>query len=166
MGLGMVGPMYETVGKMFEGSKDPGKNEPHIKQKACTQCGTLSAEEARFCSGCGQSLQVQAEEELARTVHCNDCGQPLPPNAKFCLHCGDPYHACPKCGHDHPAGAVECPDCGAALPMPCRACGELVDAEAKFCPHCGSTHALTCPGCHHEIKPGQKFCMECGHKLM
>ena len=75
MGLGMVGPMYETVGKMFEGSKDPGKNEPHIKQKACTQCGTLSAEEARFCSGCGQSLQVQAEEELARTVHCNDCGR-------------------------------------------------------------------------------------------
>lgn len=166
MGLGMVGPMYETARHMFESSKELEKDDMPINQKACTKCGTRNGEEARFCSGCGKSLQAQAEQEPAKTVRCNDCGQPLPPNAKFCLHCGDPYHACPKCGHDHPAGAVECPECGAPLPMPCRACGELVDAEAKFCPHCGSSHELTCPGCHHEIKPGQKFCMECGHKLM
>ncbi|WP_339292680.1 SPFH domain-containing protein [Paenibacillus sp. FSL W8-0187] len=166
MGLGMVGPMYETARHMFESSKELEKDDMPINQKACTKCGTRNGEEARFCSGCGQSLQAQAEQEPAKTVRCSDCGQPLPPNAKFCLHCGDPYHACPKCGHDHPAGAVECPECGAPLPMPCRACGELVDAEAKFCPHCGSSHELTCPGCHHEIKPGQKFCMECGHKLM
>lgn len=166
MGLGMAGPMYETARHMFDHAKPQEKNDMQIEQKACTKCGMLNGEEARFCSGCGQPFQAPAEEAPAKAILCNDCGQPLAPNAKFCLHCGDPYHACPKCGHDHPAGAAECPDCGAPLPMPCRACGELVDAEAKFCPHCGSSHALTCPGCDHEIKPGQKFCMECGHKLM
>ncbi|KOR88217.1 SPFH domain-containing protein [Paenibacillus solani] len=161
MGLGMVGPMHDTVSKLFE-----DKNDVHTKQKACTKCGTLNGEEARFCSSCGQSLQAQVEEQSEEAILCNDCGNALPRNAKFCLHCGDPYHACPKCGYDHPAGAVECPGCGSQLPMPCRECGELVDADAKFCPSCGSSHSLACPECNHEIKSGQKFCMECGHKLM
>lgn len=166
VGLGMVGPMHDTVSKLYEGPRVSDKNEVHTKQKACTKCGTLNGEEARFCSSCGQSIQAQVEEESEETILCSDCGHALPRNAKFCLHCGDPYHACPKCGYDHPAGAVECPGCGSPLPMPCRECGELVDAEAKFCPSCGSSHSLACPECNHEIKSGQKFCMECGHKLM
>jgi len=165
MGLGMVGPMHDTVSKLLEDPRVSDKNDVHTKQKACTKCGTLNGEEARFCSSCGQSIQAQVEES-EQSILCSDCGNALPRNAKFCLHCGDPYHACPKCGYDHSAEAIECPGCGSPLPMPCRECGELVDADAKFCPSCGSSHSLACPECNHEIKSGQKFCMECGHKLM
>lgn len=49
---------------------------------------------------------------------------------------------CVKCGHDLPADAKFCPECGTAQPV------------NKFCPNCGA-----------KVEPGAKFCPECGNKL-
>ncbi|MBE9918242.1 SPFH domain-containing protein [Paenibacillus donghaensis] len=166
MGLGMAGPMYEAANQMngnltFQSSAAKG-----AKQTSCPKCGSPNTEEARFCSGCGQSLTAEAAATPEKKqIICSDCGSPIPPNAKFCENCGDPYNACPSCGYDFAVGTAACPNCGTALPKACRECGELMDPKAKFCPSCGTSSVLKCTSCNHEITPGQKFCMECGAKL-
>ena len=48
---------------------------------------------------------------------------------------------CPRCGHDAPANADFCPQCGARLGAVCPGCGAPSDAGHKFCVKCGT--ALT-----------------------
>src|SRR6266851_661039 len=48
---------------------------------------------------------------------------------------------CAGCGHDAPAGAVFCPECGAKLVASCAQCGTPSAAGHKFCVKCGA--ALT-----------------------
>jgi len=52
------------------------------------------------------------------------------------------------------AGALPCPDCGAALPT---------DRTVVFCPYCGKTvGAPTCARCGDDLRPDWKFCPRCG----
>ncbi|MEO7117598.1 MAG: zinc ribbon domain-containing protein, partial [Candidatus Limnocylindrales bacterium] len=46
---------------------------------------------------------------------------------------------CPRCGHENPAGA-------------------------KFCLECGTPFNRNCPDCGHSVVGG-KFCIECGAPL-
>src|SRR5205085_6759348 len=46
----------------------------------CSKCGAQNREAARFCDGCGSSLQPQ----------CGSCGAPNRAGAKFCDGCGMP----------------------------------------------------------------------------
>ncbi|OOC58289.1 SPFH domain-containing protein [Paenibacillus ihbetae] len=166
IGIGMAGPVYETMTRLLRDTEVQTADGPGLKPRACTECGTLMDEHSRFCSGCGQPAHVQKPDKPARDILCTDCGHVIPRHAKFCLNCGDPYRACPSCGYDYPADAKVCAECGAQLPIPCRECSHLLDPGAKFCPNCGASHKLQCTNCNHEVKPGQKFCMECGHRLM
>ncbi|MCL7452757.1 MAG: AAA family ATPase [Anaerolineae bacterium] len=52
---------------------------------------------------------------------------------------------CSKCGHDNPAGARFCLDCGAALALRCSGCGGDLPAGARFCMHCGQPMMRTTP---------------------
>src|ERR1035437_4959019 len=49
--------------------------------RQCPRCNAPSGHEARFCTGCGASLQSPA---------CARCGQSLPEGARFCTACGAP----------------------------------------------------------------------------
>ncbi len=52
---------------------------------------------------------------------------------------------CPACGHDNPAGAKFCSECGAAMlaQRVCERCGTSNQADAKFCSECGAPAAAT-----------------------
>ncbi|MDD9935137.1 MAG: AAA family ATPase [Myxococcales bacterium] len=44
---------------------------------------------------------------------------------------------CTSCGHDNPAHARFCLQCGGQLSVPCEQCGELLPPNARFCLQCG-----------------------------
>ena len=46
---------------------------------ACSNCGTMNPEGAKFCSNCGTALGPK---------HCSNCGAEVAPGAKFCPECG------------------------------------------------------------------------------
>ncbi|HEY3066029.1 MAG TPA: AAA family ATPase [Methylomirabilota bacterium] len=49
--------------------------------------------------------------------------------------------------------------------MPSARCGHDVPADAQFCPECGSRLALTCAACGTDNAPTHKFCKQCGRPL-
>jgi membrane protease subunit (stomatin/prohibitin family) len=86
----------------------------------------------------------KTSQPSGNTVKCPKCGHENPAGAKFCLECGSKIESvvvCPKCGHENPAGAKFCLECGTSL-------------TSHKCPNCGA-----------ELEPGAKFCMNCGTKI-
>ena len=49
--------------------------------------------------------------------------------------------------------------------MRCAGCGHENPAAAKFCAECGARLGLMCPQCGAELPAGAKFCIECGHRM-
>lgn len=49
--------------------------------------------------------------------------------------------SCPNCGHDNPAGAKFCAQCGDALELTCPVCSFVSPPDANFCSNCG--HSFT-----------------------
>ncbi len=49
--------------------------------RACTNCGSVVDEGARFCRGCGRPVSA---------LNCASCGRSLAPNVNFCTSCGFP----------------------------------------------------------------------------
>ena len=74
---------------------------------------------------------------------------------------------CPVCGHDNPAGAKFCLECGEKMGggVKCPDCGQDLIPGAKFCPNCGRKMISKCPKCGSDLPDGAKFCLECGEKL-
>lgn len=56
-------------------------------QVRCPNCHALNAENAKFCSSCGQPL-APAPAPTGATVACPKCGTMNAANAKFCTSCG------------------------------------------------------------------------------
>jgi len=56
-------------------------------QVRCPNCHALNAENAKFCSGCGQALSP-APAPTGATVACPKCGTQNSATAKFCTNCG------------------------------------------------------------------------------
>src|SRR5438552_2255956 len=46
--------------------------------------------------------------------------------------------------------------------MPCSSCGHENPARARFCLECGAPLALRCPRCQVDVPASAKFCPECG----
>ena len=46
--------------------------------------------------------------------------------------------------------------------MSCPSCGHENPAGAKFCLECGASQALRCAQCRTDLPAGAKFCLECG----
>lgn len=78
----------------------------------CPKCGTALPPEARFCSGCGEKI------EIAPAIFCLECGTRLDANARFCFNCGAKVQqstVCPNCGEKLNPGAHFCPGCGTKI---------------------------------------------------
>ncbi len=76
----------------------------------CPKCRTENVEGAKFCAGCGTSLE--------QGKACPKCGAINPPGAAFCAVCGaslEQGSTCPKCSAINPPEAVFCTGCGARL---------------------------------------------------
>lgn len=160
IGLGMGYGMGIPMGNQMSGLTDAMNiSAPRI----CSKCQTSNLQGARFCAGCGSSME--AEPRKAQGISCNSCGCVLEANSKFCPNCGDTYNACPSCKADNPKDASKCVQCGTVLDISCPTCNASVGGTAKFCPECGSNMTSQCGQCGTEVKPGQKFCLECGNKL-
>ena len=97
-------------------------------QVRCGHCGTLNAENAKFCSNCGQAL-TPAPAPAGAVVACPNCGTQNAATAKFCSNCGTSLQppanvACPQCGTQSSAGTRFCPNCGTNLQSPPAAGGQ------------------------------------------
>src|SRR4030081_61199 len=91
-------------------------------QVRCGNCGTLNAENSKFCSNCGQTL-APAPAPAGAVVACPSCGTQNAATAKFCSHFGASLQApttlsCSQCGTESPAGTKFCPNCGTNLATP------------------------------------------------
>ncbi|MBR7125037.1 MAG: zinc ribbon domain-containing protein, partial [Prevotella sp.] len=52
----------------------------------CPKCNNPLREGAKFCTACGQKIEVAAPQATAST--CPQCNAPLREGAKFCTKCG------------------------------------------------------------------------------
>ena len=110
----------------------------------CKKCGTHNSTQAKFCTGCGESLMDT----------CPNCNSSIPYNTKFCTECGTNIEetnklACSSCGDELPEGAKFCLNCGtkldnnkatpeATIIATCSSCGDELPEDAKFCLNCGT----------------------------
>ena len=118
MGLGMgfgVGGAFRSgmegiAQNAFGGGIQTNMQQPQTPDGiTCAKCGTRLPAGARFCSGCGEKIEVPA------SVFCPECGTKLDKNARFCFSCGARVQhnpVCPACGAQLVPGARFCPDCG------------------------------------------------------
>lgn len=111
LGVGMTaaGMVAPKLGEMFKGiSPSASTTEETTK---CTKCGSIIPKNAKFCSECGEIVQIVTEN----TIVCPNCGKTVT-QAKFCSECGYKFiTACPKCGKEVPPGAKFCLECGEKL---------------------------------------------------
>lgn len=85
----------------------------------CNRCGKANDESARFCVGCGASLEAQAPTPPVAppaAAYCGRCGQGMAPGVAACASCGSPGGEgtafCRRCGHVLTPDAQRCPSCG------------------------------------------------------
>ncbi|MEK3716991.1 SPFH domain-containing protein [Paenibacillus sp. FSL R7-0333] len=114
MGFGLAGPAAEIATRMTRSMSLDGSTgsqpAPPAASKSCSDCGTLNPADARFCTGCGRSLQSPPAVE---DKVCHSCGKAVIPGAKFCPHCGEGLILkCAGCGHELKPGQKFCPECG------------------------------------------------------
>ena len=97
MGMMMPGMISQAYGQT---------GGPQIK---CSKCGGLNPATAKFCSACGEKLEMEM-------INCPKCNQPVLKGSKFCSNCGASLAPklikCSKCGMDVPEGTKFCPNCG------------------------------------------------------
>lgn len=61
--------------------------------KICSKCKAQLADDAEFCTGCGQKLETV---ESSAGAICQKCGNSLSADAQFCTKCGAPVGETPK----------------------------------------------------------------------
>lgn len=104
-----------------------------VHAASCAHCGSLLAEDAKFCEQCGTPVAVPPAPTLVSPVplpsslvlKCSRCHQPLEPGTKYCSGCGSPVAApaaaplptptCPRCAAPIKQGVRFCTGCGALL---------------------------------------------------
>ncbi len=110
VGLGAGAAMGNMMGEAMKGFNQ--QSAPLTNQETfsvCPKCNGRVPEGHRFCSSCGQSLEVQK-------VKCVKCESQLENGSKFCPQCGA-------------AQIIE---------IKCSGCGKQLENGAKFCPECGT----------------------------
>lgn len=54
----------------------------------CPSCAFENPDDGRFCTSCGQTLELPAAAREAPAKFCTECGAELPADSKFCTSCG------------------------------------------------------------------------------
>ncbi len=80
IGLGAAGAIGKTIGDIASHVTRPASPKTDVR---CLACGFENPRGARFCAGCGQTLQSEAKP-------CPHCKGSNPPGARFCNSCGNP----------------------------------------------------------------------------
>lgn len=116
MGIGL------GLGGMLTGAAGQAVAAGGQVQVRCGKCGTLNAENAKFCSSCGQTLAAVAAAPEGALVACPSCGTQNSATAKFCSSCGGSMVpappavlTCPGCQTQNPPGTKFCSNCGTNL---------------------------------------------------
>jgi Meckel syndrome type 1 protein len=102
----------------------------------CLTCGAENKEGAKFCRGCGSTIQAGSPPPITTDPQgkpCAACQTVNKVNAKFCQ----------KCGHNFGLVAV----------APAEQCSAPADK---------SLEGKSCPACSNQLKPDAKFCGKCG----
>ena len=120
----------------------------------CTNCGSINAAGAKFCSKCGSRIP---EKQMSQKQACSGCGMEIEEGVKFCPNCGTPIpekleekRLCVQCGYELSENAKFCPNCGTPVPektaeesdnngVICEKCGAELERGIKFCPNCGNS---------------------------
>ena len=103
VGMAMMNTMGNSMGKLGDA---PPKKAADDSVK-CYKCGAQVPLNAKFCSGCGATVNAKSK--------CRLCGFENSPSAKFCSGCGKPLapaSVCKKCGAELEAGQRFCQECG------------------------------------------------------
>lgn len=59
-----------------------------LRLMQCPKCGSPILPGQKFCTKCGQRLNVDSQQSVKTNNNCPSCGQPLIPGKKFCTNCG------------------------------------------------------------------------------
>lgn len=98
-----------ALGNIFGQSLVPNQNnQPSTQTIPCPKCNANVPMGSKFCSSCGNSLQVEKSS-------CIKCQKEIPIDSKFCPHCGGSQN----------------------VELHCPACGKKLDPSSKFCDECG-----------------------------
>lgn len=77
-------PLAFSMGEMLK--DNVVKASDSVKQVSsdivCKKCGKTLSKDAKFCSNCGDKVNV------TQNSFCSECGNPMDENAKFCPNCG------------------------------------------------------------------------------
>lgn len=73
----------KVIMKLSQDSKTVTDKKDNIQMVACSSCGKMISENAKFCNFCGKKTAG------INTNVCVKCGNPLPLNANFCHFCGE-----------------------------------------------------------------------------
>jgi len=120
MGLGMVGQVGQafsqmtgnTLGQQAQAQAQAPSAPQSTGMIACPRCHHENAPDARFCSGCGSTLQTAAAKKV-----CPKCRTENDEQARFCNHCGTSIGpaVCRQCGKTQSPGARFCNECGTSM---------------------------------------------------
>ena len=73
----------KVIMKLSQDSKTVTDKKDNVQMVACSSCGKMISENAKFCNFCGRKTAD------INTNVCVKCGNPLPLNANFCHFCGE-----------------------------------------------------------------------------
>ena len=73
----------KVIMRLSQDSKTVTDKKDNIQMVACSSCGKMISENAKFCNFCGKKTAG------INTNVCVKCGNPLPLNANFCHLCGE-----------------------------------------------------------------------------
>ncbi|MFP4364223.1 MAG: zinc ribbon domain-containing protein [Spirochaetia bacterium] len=116
-----------------------------------------------------QKKQEKQEQKTRSSIPggCPVCGHQNPAEAKFCEECGTPLGGtpCPNCGETVPQGGDICEACGQWLNTDaCAFCGAELQGGAAFCGECGNpAGGINCPSCG--TVSFFDYCPKCHNKL-
>lgn len=113
-GIGVAMGMGQVMSHaMQQGMQHQPQPVPQAAGTPCSKCGQINAAGSKFCSGCGNALEMQTP-----TKPCISCGKPINPDASFCPECGasqTPPDTCPNCKMKVSPGTKYCPGCGTKI---------------------------------------------------
>jgi ribosomal protein L40E len=120
----------------------------------CLKCGSENGVDAKFCRGCGNTLERIESVVTSSLVECEKCGHVNEPGKKFCPKCGASLvDVAPVPEVPAPGGVIE-----AVLLAAVGGGDDWHDQKQEG----GSTQCLKCGS---ENSVDAKFCRGCGNKL-